>query len=305
MEHQPILLKEVVDALAIKPEGIYVDCTFGRGGHSQAILKQLTTGRLIVLDQDHQAIEAAYRLQKTSDQVIVVQTNFKHLKSVLKELNIQEVDGILMDLGVSSPQFDDPSRGFSYRFDAELDMRMDQTQSLSAKEVVNSYKFENLVRIFRLYGEETYAKQIARKIEAYRQQKSIETTLELVTIIKSALPSAVLSKKGHPAKQVFQALRIEVNAELEVLESSLEDAIHCLKADGRLAVITFHSLEDRKVKQAFMAHSKVHIPAHLPLIDLPQAAYSLLNSKAIIPNENEIEENSRARSAKLRVLRKN
>ena len=224
MEHQPILLKEVVDALAIKPEGIYVDCTFGRGGHSQAILKQLTTGRLIVLDQDHQAIEAAYRLQKTSNQVIVVQTNFKHLKSVLKELNIQEVDGILMDLGVSSPQFDDPSRGFSYRFDAELDMRMDQTQSLSAKEVVNSYKFENLVRIFRLYGEEAYAKQIARKIEAYRQQKSIETTLELVSIIKSALPSAVLSKKGHPAKQVFQALRIEVNAELEVLESTLEDA---------------------------------------------------------------------------------
>lgn len=305
MEHQPILLNEVIEALGIKPNGIYVDCTFGRGGHSQAILKLLPKGRLIVLDQDQQAIHTAHLLQVAYPQITVVKTNFKHLKSVLKELDIQAVDGILMDLGVSSPQFDDPSRGFSYRFDAMLDMRMDQTQSLNAQDVVNNYKFEELVRIFRLYGEEAFAKQIARKIEAYRQNKRIESTLELVSIIKSALPSAVLSKKGHPAKQVFQALRIEVNAELDVLASSLEAAIQSLREDGRLAVITFHSLEDRMVKQSFIAHSRIDTPAHLPIIHLPQADYSVLYSKAILPSEKELEENSRARSAKLRVLRKN
>lgn len=300
------MLMEVLEGLAIKPEGIYVDCTFGRGGHTTAILNKLTIGKVIAFDQDLAAIEAGKSLQASyPEKLNLIHANFKHLRSELDRLDIHEVDGILMDLGVSSPQFDDPTRGFSYRYDSRLDMRMDQSQKLDAYNVVNTYTFEQLVQIFRRYGEEPYAKQIARKIEASRMIQPIETTLQLVNVIKSALPSKVLSQKGHPAKQVFQALRIEVNAELEVLENVLDDAIELLKPDGRLAVLTFHSLEDRMVKQAFQKRIKSDIPSKLPLVDLPESKFSLISHKAITSGESELESNTRAHSAKLRILRKN
>lgn len=300
------MLTEVLESLAVKPEGIYVDCTFGRGGHTTAILNQLRTGKVIAFDQDLAAIEAGRNLQsRYPGSLILIHSNFNQLKAELANLGIAGVDGILMDLGVSSPQFDDPSRGFSYRYDSRLDMRMDQSQILDAQAIVNTYPFEALVRIFRQYGEEPFAKQIARKIEQARALQPIETTFQLVQIIKSALPSKVLSHKGHPAKQVFQALRIEVNRELEVLSEVLDDAIGLLNPDGRLAVLTFHSLEDRLVKQTFLKHTRQEVPSRLPVKDLPQSPYSLLHSKAVTANESELESNPRAHSAKLRVLRKN
>lgn len=302
MEHIPILYHEILEALAIKPDGLYVDCTFGRGGHSTGILQRLTTGRLIAIDQDDTAIEAAHQFQKQYAQLVVVKDNFRHLKTILSNLNIDSVDGILIDLGVSSPQFDDPSRGFSYRSDATLDMRMDQSQELTAKTIVNSYSFEDLRYIFQAYGEETYAKQIARKIEAARKLVPIETTGQLVEVIKSALPTKVLNQKGHPAKQVFQALRIAVNDELGSLDEILDQAIDALKSGGRLAILSFHSLEDRKVKQAYVKRTKVEVPGNLPLKDLPTTNFELYSRQAIVASAQELQTNPRSHSAKLRVL---
>lgn len=305
MEHLPIMLNEVINALSIKPNGIYVDGTFGRGGHSTAILNQLVDGHLVVFDQDERAIETAKQLSlQYPNKMIIIQSNFEHLSEKLDEINIKTIDGILLDLGVSSPQFDDPSRGFSYRFDTRLDMRMDLNQSLDAYQVINHYPFEKLVNIFQVYGEEKFAKQIARKIEKQREIKPIETSFELVDIIRSAYPSKVLKQKGHPAKQVFQAIRIEVNQELEVLKSVLDQAVSRLNPDGRLVILTFHSLEDRIVKQYFSKLTTIDVPSKIPLQNLPVTDYELVNKKVITSQEEELERNPRAHSAKLRALRK-
>ena len=305
MEHLPIMLNEVINALSIKPNGIYVDGTFGRGGHSTAILNQLVDGHLVVFDQDERAIETAKQLSlQYPNKMTIIQSNFEHLSEKLDEINIKTIDGILLDLGVSSPQFDDPSRGFSYRFDTRLDMRMDLNQSLDAYQVINHYPFEKLVNIFQVYGEEKFAKQIARKIEKQREIKPIETSFELVDIIRSAYPSKVLKQKGHPAKQVFQAIRIEVKQELEVLKSVLDQAVSRLNPDGRLVILTFHSLEDRIVKQYFSKLTTIDVPSKIPLQNLPVTDYELVNKKVITSQEEELERNPRAHSAKLRALRK-
>ena len=305
MEHRPIMLQEVIEALNIKENGIYVDGTFGRGGHSTEVLKKLSDGQLIAFDQDEAAIQSALILQKSYPKKLVIcRENFRNINKTLHGLQIKQVDGILLDLGVSSPQFDDPERGFSYRYDARLDMRMDQSQDLDAYHVVNNYPFEKLTYIFSHYGEEKFAKQIARKIEQSRSIKPIVTSLELVDVIKSALPMKVLSQKGHPAKQVFQAIRIEVNQELKALEEVLDQAASLLNSDGRLVIITFHSLEDRMVKKFMHKLSTVDVPAKLPIQGIPEAAYEHLTHKVIIASESECEVNPRAHSAKLRVLRK-
>lgn len=305
MEHLPIMLNEVLDALSIKSDGIYVDGTFGRGGHSRAILNQLTTGHLVVFDQDERAIETAQKLSlEYPNKMTIIQSNFEHLNEKLDEYNIKGIDGILLDLGVSSPQFDDPSRGFSYRFDTRLDMRMNLNQNLDAYQVVNQYPFEKLMYIFQVYGEEKFAKQIARKIEKQREIKPIETSFELVDIIRSAYPSKVLKQKGHPAKQVFQAIRIEVNQELEVLKSVLDQAVNRLNPDGRLVILTFHSLEDRIVKQFFNKLTTIDVPSKIPLQVLPITDFELVNKKVITSKEEELESNPRAHSAKLRAIRK-
>ena len=305
MSHIPVLYTQSLEGLNIKPDGIYVDCTLGRGGHSLGILSKLTTGRLIGIDQDAQAIiEAGENLNAYADKITLVHDNFSHIKTILESLSIDKVDGILLDLGVSSPQFDDPQRGFSYRHDARLDMRMDQRQALDAYTVVNTYPYERLVQIMLSYGEEPNAKQIARAIEKTRLDHPIETTFQLVDVIKSALPAKVLSQKGHPAKQVFQALRIEVNQELSILEGTLNDCIRFLNQDGRIAVITFHSLEDRIVKKVFSAYSTVTVPSKLPVLGTPKADYELFDKKHSRATEKELQDNPRAHSAKLRILRK-
>ncbi|MDD4154277.1 MAG: 16S rRNA (cytosine(1402)-N(4))-methyltransferase RsmH, partial [Bacilli bacterium] len=252
-EHVPVLLDEAIDALNIKPDGIYVDLTLGRAGHASRILAQLSRkGKLVGLDQDYQAIEnSKITLSKISSNFETVHENFRNFKEVLYRLNIQKVDGILMDLGVSSPQFDDSERGFSYRSNARLDMRMDERSSLTAYEVVNTYSVTDLTRIFGDYGEDKYAYQIARKIAEARVNTPIETTQQLVDLVKSAKPMKELAKKGHPAKQIFQALRIEVNDELGALEITVKDALKLLDVGGRLVIISFQSLEDRLVKDAF------------------------------------------------------
>ncbi len=306
MEHKSVLLHETVDLLNVKPDGIYVDGTLGRGGHAKELLSKLSTGHLYAFDKDETAIkESKENLKDYLDKVTFIHNDFCHMKECLNELCVEHVDGVMMDLGVSSPQFDDPSRGFSYRFDAKLDMRMDQSASLSAYEIVNSYSFQDLVRILVQFGEERNAKQIARAIEKRRSIKPIETTFELVDVIKSALPNKVLNKKGHPAKQTFQALRIETNHELESLELGLKEACDLLNVDGRIAVITFHSLEDRMVKTVFKELSSVpYIDPKLPVreVDKQQPDYILITKKPIESNEEELEENHRAHSAKLRVI---
>jgi 16S rRNA (cytosine1402-N4)-methyltransferase len=305
MEHISVLLQASIAGMHIKPDGIYVDATLGRGGHSLLIAQQLTTGRLYCFDRDAKAIEESQAtLAGQLDKITFIKANFAAMEVKLNECGVHGVDGILIDLGVSSPQFDDPRRGFSYRHDARLDMRMDQSQALDAWEVVNKYPFNDLVRIISRYGEESFAKQIARKIEARRQIKTIDTTLDLVDVIKSALPSKVLSKKGHPAKQTFQAIRIEVNGELEALRQVVKQGISLLNADGRFCIITFHSLEDRIVKDAFNEVSTIKVPRKLPIADLPQADYEVLTRKALVAEEEELNENKRSHSAKLRILRK-
>lgn len=307
-KHVTVLLKETVDGLEIKPNGTYVDCTLGGGGHSAYLLSQLSEeGRLIAFDQDEVAIQnAKEKFSSYKGQFITVKSNFRYLKERLNELGITEVDGILFDLGVSSPQLDTPERGFSYHHDAPLDMRMDQDAPLTAYDVVNSWSYEQLVRIFFQYGEEKFSKQIARKIEAYREKKQIETTGELVELIKEGIPAPARRTGGHPAKRVFQAIRIAVNDELKVFEEALEAAIEMTKTGGRISVITFHSLEDRICKTTFKRHSTTpQLPPGLPIIpDEYKPKLKLITRKPILPSDVELEENNRARSSKLRIAEK-
>ncbi|MBF7018943.1 16S rRNA (cytosine(1402)-N(4))-methyltransferase RsmH [Staphylococcus sp. 18_1_E_LY] len=303
--HISVMLKETIDYLNVKEDGVYVDCTLGGAGHALYLLNQLNDeGRLIAIDQDTTAIENAKIVLKDHlYKVTFVHNNFRELPQILNDLDIEKVDGIYYDLGVSSPQLDVPERGFSYHHDAKLDMRMDQTQELTAYEVVNEWAFEDLVRIFHRYGEEKFAKQIARRIEQNRNQKEIETTLELVDSIKEGIPAKARRKGGHPAKRVFQAIRIAVNDELAAFEDSLEQAIELVKVGGRISVITFHSLEDRLCKQMFQEYEKgPEVPRGLPVI--PEAYTPKLkrvNRKPIIATDEDTENNNRARSAKLRV----
>lgn len=303
VKHIPVLLTETIAGLAIKKEGIYVDATLGRGGHSSEILKRLDSGHLYCFDQDQAAIkESRERLLKISNKFTLIESNFSEILARLKELGVDEVDGVLFDLGVSSAQFDEGDRGFSYRYDAKLDMRMNLENSLSAYEIVNDYSLADLTRVIKEYGEEKFAYSIAKKIVNYRQKKMIETTFELVDIIKSALPSKVLSKVGHPAKQTFQALRIEVNDELKALKKGLSGALQIIKKGGRVAVITFNSLEDRIVKNAFNELAQEEkVNRNLP--SLPKEInYQLVNKKVITATEEELEFNNRAKPAKLRII---
>ena len=305
-KHTPVLLKECLDGLNIKPEGIYVDGTLGGGGHSGEILKRLTTGKLIAFDKDDDALSTTKeKLKAYEDNIIYVKSDFKNMYSVIKEMGIDYVDGILLDLGVSSYQIDTAERGFSYRFDGKLDMRMDQTSDLTAFEVVNNYSKEELIRILYNYGEESFAKPIVNKIIESRQVKNIETTSELVSIIESAVPKKFWGK-GSVAKKTFQAIRIEVNGELEGLELAINQMIDLLSNDGRLAIITFHSLEDRVVKTVFKERSTNCIcDKTLPFCVCNHKADAMLvNKKPIEATKKELEINSRSSSAKLRVLQK-
>ncbi len=306
MKHYSVLLEETIENLNIDPTGIYVDGTLGRGGHSLKLVEKLTSGRLIAFDRDEKALEESKEVLKDYlDKITFVHDNFVNLKAVLYDLGIDGINGMILDLGVSSPQFDDGERGFSYRFDAKLDMRMDQSEAFSAYELVNTYSYEDLCSILSRYGEEPFAKQIARNIEKRRAQKPIETTFELVEIIKESLPAKVLNKKGHPAKKSFQALRVEVNKELDSLEKGLKDAISMLKKNGRICVITFQSLEDRIVKECFMEASKEDdTDPRIPLLpsQIKTPDYRRVSRKPILASKEELEENNRSHSAKLRVL---
>ncbi|HDA1551021.1 TPA: 16S rRNA (cytosine(1402)-N(4))-methyltransferase RsmH [Staphylococcus aureus] len=303
--HISVMLNETIDYLNVKENGVYIDCTLGGAGHALYLLNQLNDdGRLIAIDQDQTAIDNAKEVLKDHlHKVTFVHSNFRELTQTLKDLNIEKVDGIYYDLGVSSPQLDIPERGFSYHHDATLDMRMDQTQELTAYEIVNNWSYEALVKVFYRYGEEKFSKQIARRIEAHREQQPITTTLELVDIIKEGIPAKARRKGGHPAKRVFQALRIAVNDELSAFEDSIEQAIELVKVDGRISVITFHSLEDRLCKQVFQEYEKgPEVPRGLPVI--PEAYTPKLkrvNRKPITATEEDLDDNNRARSAKLRV----
>ncbi len=304
--HTTVLLKETVDGLNIRPDGIYVDCTLGGAGHSEYLVSQLSDeGRLICFDQDQTAIDhAKERLAPYLNRVTFVHSNFRNIQQELNALGITSVDGILYDLGVSSPQLDNAERGFSYHQDAPLDMRMDQTAPLTAFHVVNEWAYEDLVRIFYRYGEEKFSKQVARKIEAAREEAPINTTGELVELIKEGIPAAARRKGGHPAKRVFQAIRIAVNDELGAAEDSLQQALDLIHVGGRVSVITFHSLEDRLCKVLFKEKSSLpDLPPGLPVIpDYLQPDFKLVTRKPILPSEEELEENNRSRSAKLRVI---
>ena len=305
--HVSVLLDECIEGLAIKPEGIYVDGTLGGAGHSSRIAAKLTTGRHIGIDRDPIALKAAgERLKPYADRVTLVHSNFCEIQSVLDDLHIEGVDGILLDLGVSSPQLDDGERGFSYMVDAPLDMRMNNEDSLSAYTVVNTWSVEELKKILYEYGEERYAPKIASAICSRREEKPIETTLELVDIIRSAMPAAALREKQHPAKRSFQAIRIAVNDELNSVAKVMEDAIPKLNPGGRLAVITFHSLEDRIVKNAMANAAKgCTCPPNFPVcICGKKPQVKLITRKPIVSSEEELERNPRARSAKLRICEK-
>ncbi|WP_397537424.1 16S rRNA (cytosine(1402)-N(4))-methyltransferase RsmH [Rummeliibacillus pycnus] len=303
--HTTVLLKETVDGLNIRPDGIYVDCTLGGAGHSEYLVSQLSNeGRLICFDQDLTAIDnAKARLAPYIDRVTFVHSNFRYLKEELANLGISKVDGVLYDLGVSSPQLDNAERGFSYHQDAPLDMRMDTTAELTAYHVVNEWDYNDLVRIFYRYGEEKFSKQIARKIEEARKEEPIRTTGELVDLIKEGIPAAARRKGGHPAKRVFQAIRIAVNDELGAAEESLQQAIDVINVGGRVSVITFHSLEDRLCKTIFKeASSLPELPPGLPVVPEELAPdIKLVTRKPILPTDEELEVNNRARSAKLRI----
>lgn len=304
-EHITVLKEEAVDALNIKDDGIYVDATLGGGGHSSLMLSKLKKGHLYSFDQDDYAISRAKeKLDTVGNNYTIIKSNFVNLKERLNELGVYHIDGILYDLGVSSFQFDMEERGFSYRLDGPLDMRMNQNQELSAKTIVNEWPVSKLIEIFYRYGEEKFAKQIAFQIDKVRHEKEISTTFELVDIIKSALPQKVLKQKGHPAKQVFQALRVAVNDELTVFEKSLLDALDMLNSDGRAVVITFQSLEDRICKSIFKEKSTLDIPEGLPVIIKEEAPFELISRKPILPSEEELNNNNRSHSAKMRILRK-
>jgi 16S rRNA (cytosine1402-N4)-methyltransferase len=305
-QHQAVLLHEAVAGLKVKPAGIYVDCTLGGGGHSSLIAQQLTNeGHLYSFDQDQAAID--YNQGRFGNYpVTLIKNNFRYLKSCLQQRGVTQVDGVLYDLGVSSPQFDDAQRGFSYRFDAVLDMRMNQSQELNAQKIVNEWPYEKLVKIFWRYGEEKYAKSIARHIEKVRLSSPIGTTGQLVEIIKEAIPARARRTGGHPAKRVFQAIRIAVNDELGALEDSLTQALSILDPGGRICVITFQSLEDRLVKTMFKEKSSLpDLPAGLPVIPKElQPDFKLITKKPIEPAISELKENHRSHSAKLRIIEK-
>ena len=305
--HKPVLLDECIEALAIRPEGVYLDGTLGRAGHSREIVRRLTTGRLICVDRDQAALDAAEeRLAPWRERVTLVHSNFCALDAILDGLGLDGVDGMLFDLGVSSPQLDDASRGFSYRTDAPLDMRMDQTDTLTARAVVNEWPQEELRRILWQYGEERYAPAVAGAIVRARDKRPIETTLELVEVVKGAMPPAALREKQHPAKRTFQAIRIAVNSELDALNEGLDAIFNCLAPGGRLCVITFHSLEDRLVKNKFRRWAqRCTCPPEQPICTcggVPKAR--LITRKPIEADAEELEVNRRSRSAKLRVLEK-
>lgn len=309
-EHKTVLLNETVEKLNISPTGTYVDATFGRGGHTRLILSHLDGGRVIAFDRDDTAIEQGERLAKkiaeeSNNELIVIKSNFENIKEKLNEINIFSVDGIIYDLGVSSPQFDDPTRGFSYKNEARLDMRMDQSQELDAYKIINEWPYEDLVRILFRYGDEKFSKKIARSIEKIREEQPITTTTQFADIVKNAIPAAARRTGGHPAKKSFQAIRIAVNDELGSLEKSLKDSIDIVGINGRICVITFQSLEDRIVKQMFKEFSEVDIPRGLPVIpDNLKPTLKMITRKPILPEEKELEENHRSHSAKLRVVEK-
>ena len=305
--HRPVLLDQCIEALNIRPDGVYLDGTLGRAGHSGQIVRRLTTGRLLCVDRDQAALDAAWeRLAPWQDRVTLVHSNFDQVDGILDRLSLPGVDGMLFDLGVSSPQLDDGSRGFSYMADAPLDMRMDREEGVTAADVVNTWSQEELRRIIAQYGEERYAPQIAGAIVRRRADKPIATTLELVEIIKSAMPGKALREKQHPAKRTFQAIRIAVNDELASVERLLRRAVPRLNRGGRLAVITFHSLEDRIVKTGLAEFARgCTCPPDFPVCVCGRTPdIKLVNKKPILPTEQEIEENPRARSAKLRVAEK-
>jgi len=305
-QHKSILLNECMEGLSIKEDGIYVDGTLGGGGHSFHILERLgERGRLIGIDQDEDAIKAATkRLEAFANKVTIVRDNYEHFQTILSSLSIPKVDGILLDLGVSSYQFDEADRGFSYRFDAPLDMRMDRRQDFTAKDLINNYSEQELYRIIRDYGEDKFARNIAKHIVKEREKKPIETTFELSEIISHAIPMKMRVQGGHPAKKTFQAVRIALNRELEVLEESIEGMIKALKPEGRLCIISFHSLEDRIVKKAFRtAEDPCICPKDFPICTCGRKSLGrVISKKAIIPSDLEMEENPRARSAKLRIF---
>lgn len=305
--HKSVLLNEVIESLNIKAEGYYVDGTLGGGGHALEVVKRLESGKLIGIDRDSDAIKAAtQRLNDYINNVIIIRDNYVNIENILKRENIGKVDGIYIDLGVSSYQLDTAERGFTYRFDAPLDMRMDDRNELKASDIVNDYSESELFHIIRDYGEDRFAKNIAKHIVEYRNKKRIETTFELVDIIKASIPMKIQVTGGHPAKRTFQAIRIELNKELEVLTDSLDVMIDLLKPGGRLSVITFHSLEDRIVKQAFKkAESPCVCPKKFPVCVCGNKSKGrVITRKAILPSEEELEENSRSKSAKLRVFEK-
>jgi 16S rRNA (cytosine1402-N4)-methyltransferase len=306
--HITVMREEAVDGLRIKPDGIYVDCTLGGAGHSQLIAEQLSSsGRLIAIDQDETALNHAKEKLKTyQEKIIFVKSNFRYLREVVQQQGFQKVDGILFDLGVSSPQLDVAERGFSYQEDAPLDMRMDRNQPLSAQTIVNEWEEKELARIFFQYGEEKFSRQIARQIVKAREQKKIVTTGELVELIKQGIPAPARRAGGHPAKRTFQAIRIAVNDELNAVEEALHDAIQLLAKDGRICVITFHSLEDRICKQVFAKYTGgCTCPPDFPqCVCGNQPEIKLISRKPVLPSQTELDENNRARSAKLRIAEK-
>lgn len=309
-QHKTVLLEETVNALDVHDNGIYVDATFGRGGHTKLLLSKGKNLKVFSFDRDQAAIDSGQELIKstnenTSNHLDLIKDNFENIKTDLNKRGITEIDGILYDLGVSSPQFDDPNRGFSYRYDSRLDMRMDQSQSLDAYKVINEWDYGSLVKTFFRYGGEKFSKRIARNIVNQRQRKPIATTFELSDIIKESIPAAARRTGGNPSKRVFQAVRIAVNDELGSLEQSLEAAIALLAVGGRISVITFQSLEDRIVKQMFKEYSEIDVPEGLPIIPPEmQPKLKMINKKPIVPSEEELEENHRSHSARLRVAKK-
>lgn len=306
-KHTPVLLEETIEGLNIRPDGLYLDGTLGGGGHSEEILKKLTGGHLIALDQDEEAIAySRNRLKSYGEKISIYHTNYVNFEEALSEENVTSLDGILLDLGISSHQVDDSERGFSYRFDGPLDMRMDQSASFTAADIVNTYSEEELYRVIHDYGEDPFAHRIASFIVRSREEKPIKTTFELVEILKEAIPKKIQAKKGHPAKQTFQALRIEVNGELRVLEDSLSKMLSHLNSGGRFAIITFHSLEDRMVKEFFRkAENPCTCPKDFPVCVCGKKSEGrVITRKAIAPSEEEIVRNPRSQSAHLRIFEK-